>query len=86
VGAARLHAAALAAIAADTRHAAAIADRSHRTDRELIAARNGASLAEALGSAPSFAVARHLWRLVADVGAVTRAGRRRCARRLRRCP
>lgn len=66
--AARLHAAALAAIAADTRHDAAIADAEalERISR-LIAARDGASLAAALDSAPSFAVARHLWRLVADV-------------------
>ena len=67
-GAARLHATALAAIAADTRHAAAIAD-AEATERiaSLVAARDGASLAEALASAPSFAVARHLWRLLADV-------------------
>src|SRR6476661_6666572 len=67
-GAARLHAAALAAIAADTRQAAAIAD-AEATERlaSLVAARDGASLAEALDCAPSFAVARHLWRLLADV-------------------
>jgi len=68
MGVARLHAAALAAIAADTRHAAAIAD-AEATERlaSLVAAREGASLAEALDCAPSFAVARHLWRLLADV-------------------
>lgn len=67
-GTARLHAAALAAIAADTRHEAALADAGATAliDR-MIAAGQGGALADAFRWAPSFPVARHLWRLLADV-------------------
>ena len=66
--AARLHACVLAAIDADTRHAAAVADAEATALIErLVAAGDGASLGDAFGSAPSYPVARHLWRLLADV-------------------
>ena len=67
-GAARLHARVLEAIDADTRHAAGIAD-AEATDliERIVATGDGASLRQAFDSAPSFLVARHLWRLLAEV-------------------
>jgi hypothetical protein len=68
VGAARLHAAALAAVAAGTENAAAVADAEAReTIERLLAAGDGDALAEALAQAPSFPIARHLWRLLAAI-------------------
>ena len=64
----RLHAAALAAIDAATRNDAAAADaEAIEIIERLIVTEDGRGLADALASAPSFAIARHLWRLVADV-------------------
>jgi hypothetical protein len=68
VGAARLHAAALAAVDAGTDTAAAVADAEAReTIERLLAAGDGDALAEALALAPSFPIARHLWRLLAAI-------------------
>ena len=68
VGAARLHAAALAAIDAGTNSAAAVADaEATETLERLLAAGDGRALAEALAAAPSFPIARHLWRLLATI-------------------
>ena len=68
VGAARLHAAALAAIEAGTQNAATAADaEGTATIERLLAAGDGHALADALATAPSFPVARHLWRLLAAI-------------------
>jgi len=67
-GAARLHAAVHQAIDAGTRLAAGVADaEATEIIERLVAAGDGASLGLAFDSAPSFPVARHLWRLLADV-------------------
>src|SRR4051812_16567055 len=67
-GAARLHAAVLEAIDADTRHAADLADaEATELIERIVAAGDGVSLGEAFNAAPSFLVARHLWRLLANV-------------------
>jgi len=63
-----LHTAALEAIDAATRNDAAVADAETTAIIErLVATEDGVGLAEALSTAPSFAIARHLWRLVALV-------------------
>ena len=66
--ASRLHAAALSAIDAATRNDAAVADaESIAIIERLVATEDGLGLALALATAPSFAIARHLWRLVTEV-------------------
>lgn len=63
-----LHAAALAAIDAATRSDSSVADAEAIAIIErLVLTEDGRGLADALAAAPSFAIARHLWRLVADI-------------------
>ena len=65
---AQLHVAVAEAIDAGTGREAAIADaRALRQIERLLAANAGRALADAFATAPSFAVARHLWRLLAAV-------------------
>ena len=65
---AQLHVAVAEAIEAGTGREAAIADaRALQQIERLLAAHAGRALADAFATAPSFAVARHLWRLLAAV-------------------
>jgi hypothetical protein len=65
---ARVHAAVRAVIESATGERAAIADARATAELErLIAARDGDALADVVASAPSFAIARHVWRLLAEL-------------------
>ena len=66
--AARLHAAAGEAIGAETGREADVSDaRAMRLLEALIADGDGGALADAFESAPSLAIARYLWRLLATI-------------------